>query len=418
MNAGWYWQALSVVTALACGLLVGIERGWKLRDERPGTRVAGVRTFTILGLGSGIAGLLGSIGQTVVAAAIAVGMVAIMVIAYSRQLQDHHDSTSAVAAIATVAIGFLAGNGNPALAIACATIGVALLALRQELHGFVERLDADDVKALARYAVIAGAVLPFLPSGHYGPLGAWNPRQLWLVVVIVTGFSFLGYVANRIFGERHGTIATAVIGGLYSSTAVTQALSERLGRARTPGAEPAGIALASAVMYVRVLFLVAILATRIALPFAIITLPAIAVGVAAGWRLYRKSPRSDAPTAPGNPIALLPALGFVIFVAAMAVAVTWAEGRFGERGIALLLLISGTANVDVAIVTAGGLRPEAISPTLAAIALAATIVANMGVKIGVTVAYARAKGRSVALALTASTIVLAASIAVAWSTML
>ena len=418
MNTGWYWQALSVVTALACGLLVGIERGWKLRDERPGTRVAGVRTFTILGLGSGIAGLLGSIGQAVVAAAIAVGMVAIMVIAYSRQLQDHHDSTSAVAAIATVAIGYLAGNGNPALAIACATIGVALLALRQELHGFVERLDADDVKALARYAVIAGAVLPFLPSGHYGPLGAWNPRQLWLVVVIVTGFSFLGYVANRIFGERHGTIATAVIGGLYSSTAVTQALSERLGRASTPGAEPAGIALASAVMYVRVLFLVAILATRIALPFAIITLPAIAVGVAAGWWLYRKSPRSDAPTAPGNPIALLPALGFVIFVAAMAIAMTWAEGRFGQRGIALLLLISGSANVDVAIVTAGGLPPQAISPNLAAIALAATIVANMGVKIGVTVAYARAKGRSAALALIASTIVLAASIAIAWSTML
>jgi uncharacterized membrane protein (DUF4010 family) len=418
LNTGWYWQALSVVTALACGLLVGIERGWKLRDERPGTRVAGVRTFTILGLGSGIAGLLGSIGQAVVAAAIAVGMVAIMVIAYSRQLQDHHDSTSAVAAIATVAIGYLAGNGNPALAIACATIGVALLALRQELHGFVERLDADDVKALARYAVIAGAVLPFLPSGHYGPLGAWNPRQLWLVVVIVTGFSFLGYVANRIFGERHGTIATAVIGGLYSSTAVTQALSERLGRASTPGAEPAGIALASAVMYVRVLFLVAILATRIALPFAIITLPAIAVGVAAGWWLYRKSPRSDAPTAPGNPIALLPALGFVIFVAAMAIAVTWAEGRFGQRGIALLLLISGSANVDVAIVTAGGLPPQAISPNLAAIALAATIVANMGVKIGVTVAYARAKGRSAALALIASTIVLAASIAIAWSTML
>src|SRR5690349_22287735 len=80
-------------------------------------------------------------------------MVAIMVIAYSRQLRDHHDSTSAVAAIATVAIGFLAGNGNPALAIACAAVGVALLALRQELHGFVERLDADDVKALARYAV-------------------------------------------------------------------------------------------------------------------------------------------------------------------------------------------------------------------------------------------------------------------------
>jgi uncharacterized membrane protein (DUF4010 family) len=262
--------------------------------------------------------------------------------------------------------------------------------------------------------VIAGAVLPFLPSGHYGPLGAWNPQQLWLVVVIVTGFSFLGYAANRIFGERHGTIATAVIGGLYSSTAVTQSLAQRLGSAKVAGAEPAGIALASAVMYVRVLFIVGILATRIVVPFAIILAPAILVGGAAGWWLYRKSPRTDAPTAPGNPIALLPALGFVIFVAATLVAGAWAEGRFGQQGLALLLLISGSMNVDVAIVTAGGLPANAIGADLAALALAGTIVVNMFVKIGVTIVYARAKGRSAALALIASTLVLAATIAVAW----
>ena len=118
LTADWYWQALSVGTAIACGLLIGIERGWKLKDEKPGTRVAGVRTFTMLGLGSGIAGLLGSIGYGAVAAAIAVGMVAILVTAYSHSLEGHHDSTSAVAAMATVAIAFLAGNRNPALAIA------------------------------------------------------------------------------------------------------------------------------------------------------------------------------------------------------------------------------------------------------------------------------------------------------------
>src|SRR6476659_8725421 len=270
---GWYWQALSVGTALACGLLIGIERGWKLRDEKPGTRVAGVRTFTILGLGSGIAGLLGSLGELVVAAAIAVGLVAVMVIAYARILAAHHDSTSAVAAVSTVAIGFLAGHGNPALAIACAAVGVALLALREELHHLVERLDADDVKALARYAVIAGAILPFLPSGHFGPLGAWNPQRLWLVVVLVTGFSFLGYAANRIFGERHGTIATALIGGAYSSTAVTQALAQRLGKEAKPGAEPAGIALASGVMYLRVPILIAIFATRVLQPILVLLAP-------------------------------------------------------------------------------------------------------------------------------------------------
>ncbi len=200
LNASWYWQALSVASALASGLLIGIERGWKLREQEPGSRVAGVRTFSMLGLGSGIAGLIGTFGYPLVAAAIAVGAVAIMVVAYSNELRNQHDSTSAVAAMVTIAIGFLAGSGNPALAIASASVAVAFLALRTELHGFLERLDEEDVKALARYAVIAGAVLPFLPSGHYGPLGAWNPQKLWLVVVVVTGFSFLGYVANRIFG--------------------------------------------------------------------------------------------------------------------------------------------------------------------------------------------------------------------------
>lgn len=400
-------------------MLIGIERGFDLRRLEPGTRIAGVRTFTLVGLASGLAGLIGSLGHAFAAGAIVAGTAAVLSVGYAHRpgLAEKPDATTPIAAMVTIGLGFLAGSGNPALAIAGGTVVTLLLSLKRETHGILNRLDEDDVKALAQYAVIAGAVLPFLPNGNYGPLGAWNPQHLWLVVVIVTGFSFLGYVANRLFGERHGTIATAVIGGLYSSTAVTQSLSERLGRTKTPGAEAAGIALATSVMYVRVLFLVAILATRIALPFAIITFPAIVVGVAAGWWLYRKSPRTDAPTAPGNPVALLPALGFVVFVAAMAVAVTWAEGRFGQQGIALLLFISGSANVDVAIVTAGGMPPQAIGANLAAIALAGTIVANMTVKIGVTVVYANSKGKSAAIALIASTVVLAASIAVAWFTM-
>jgi uncharacterized membrane protein (DUF4010 family) len=414
VDGGWYWQALSVATALACGLLIGIERGWKLKDQKPGTRVAGVRTFSMLGLGSGIAGLLGSMSLILVSAAIVIAMVAILVIAYSRALESHHDATSAVAAIATVAIGFLAGIGNPALAIACAAIGVAFLALRQELHGLIEKLDADDVKALARYAVIAGAVLPFLPSGHYGPLGAWNPQRLWLVVVLVTGFSFLGYVANRIFGERHGTIATALIGGAYSSTAVTQALAQRLGRQKEAGAEPAGIALATGVMYLRVPILIAVFATRVLPAISVLLLPAVIVAWAAGFWLYRKAPKSDAPTPPGNPIALLPALGFLVFVAIAAVAAKWAQGEFGQSGIAVLLLIVGSMDVDVAIITLGGLPVAAIGALPAAMAISGTIIVNMAVKIGITLVYAGRKGISAAMAMTASVLVLGAMIALAW----
>ena len=413
MLTGWYWQALSVATALACGLLIGIERGWKLKEQKPGTRVAGVRTFTMLGLGSGIAGLLGSLGHAAVAGAIAVGMIAVMVFAYARQLANHHDSTSAIAAISTVAIGFLAGSGNPALAIACAAVGVALLALRQELHGFVERLDADDVKALARYAVIAGAILPFLPNGHFGPFGAWDRQRLWLVVVLVTGFSFLGYVANRIFGERHGTIATALIGGAYSSTAVTQALATRLGREKKAGAEPAGIALATGVMYLRIPILIAIFATRVLPPILVLLAPALIVAWAAGWWLYRTAPKSDAPTPPGNPIALVPALGFLLFVAIAALAAKWAEGRFGQSGIAVLLLIVGSMDVDVAIITLGGLSAAAIAPLPAAMAISGTVIANMAVKIGIALVYARRKGVSAAVAMAASVAVLAVMIGLA-----
>jgi len=414
VSPDWIQQGLAVATALACGLLIGIERGWKLKEQPPGTRVAGVRTFSMLGLGGGIAGLIGALGQPLVAAALAIGAVSIMVIAYSPELKHQHDSTSAVAALATIAIGFLAGSGSAGLAIACAAVAVALLALRAELHGFVDRLEAEDVKALARYAVIAGAVLPFLPNGAYGPYGAWNPQRLWLVVVLVTGFSFLGYVANRIFGERRGTIATALIGGAYSSTAVTQSLAQRLGSDEAGGAEPAGIALATAVMYLRVILLVALLATRVLLDFIILILPALLVGAAAGYWLYRRAPSHGGPAPPGNPIAILPALGFLAFIAIAAVAARWAEGRCGEGGIAGLLLITGTMDVDTAIITLGGLSPNAISSPLAALALAGTVLANMTVKLGITLAYARSKGISAALALGASMAALAITIALAW----
>lgn len=398
-----------------CGLLIGIERGFNLRHVVEGTRVAGVRTFTLLGLVAGIAGLIGGHGQALAAGAVVAAAAAILTIGYAHrpQIEKRPDATTPIAGIATLGLGFLAGSGNPALAIVGATIATLVLALKEEVHGLISKLDEEDVKALARFAVIAGGVLPFLPDGRYGPFGVWNPQNLWLVVVLVTGFSFLGYAANRIFGARHGTIATAVIGGLYSSTAVTQSLAQRIGSGQGGGAEPAGIALASAVMYLRVLVLVGLLATRLLAPFALILAPAVIVGAAAGFWLYRKSPRSEGPAPPGNPIALLPALGFLVFVALAAVAGAWAQSRFGEAGIAALLLIIGTMDVDVAIVTAGNLPPGSIEPLFAAIALAGTILANMTVKLGITIAYAGKAGKPAAIALAASMVALMASMVVA-----
>ena len=271
-------------------------------------------------------------------------------------------------------------------------------------------MDQGDIKALARFAIIALAVLPFLPNRALGPYDAWNPTKLWWVVVIVTGFSFAGYIANRVFGVRHGTIATALIGGAYSSTAVTQSLSQRLHLAEERGAAQAGIALASAVMYLRILLLVAVLATRILVPLAMAVAPALIVAWIAGAGLLRRAPHSKGAMPRGNPIELVPALAFLIFVALAALAARWAEGRFGQSGIAALLLISGSMDVDSAVVTAGGLPTTAIAAPLAALAIGGTIVANMLVKIGVTLFYARRAGRVAAMALAASTITLIATL--------
>jgi len=411
-----YWQALCVATALACGLLIGIERGFDLRGLRAHTRVAGVRTFTLGGLAAGLARLAGQFGQPFAAGALVAGCVAILAIGYANRpgIKRKPDATTPIAALTTVGLGFIAGFGQPGFAIAGAAVVTLLLALKAELHGFLDKLDEDDVKALARYAVIALAVLPFLPNGHYGPLGAWNPQKLWLVVVLVTGFSFLGYVANRIFGERHGTIATALIGGAYSSTAVTQSLAQRLGSDEKGGAENAGIALATAVMYLRAVLLIGILSTRVLLPFAMLLLPPAIIAWGAGFWLYRKAPKCDAPSPPGNPIALIPAFGFVLFVAIAAVAAKWAAGRFGEHGIAVLLLIVGSTDIDTAIITLGGLPATAISSLLAAMAIAGTIIVNMAVKMGITLAYAGRRGLPAVGAMATSIVALAVMIGLAW----
>lgn len=403
---------LQLGSALAVGLLIGVERGWQLRGAQEGMRVAGVRTFSLLGFIAGLAGFLGASGNQLTASAIVIGAVLVTGLGYWQTMKKEGlvDATSPVAAIVTLALGFLGGSGEPALAVAGGAVVTLILALRAELHSLIGALDEEDVKAFARYAVIALAVFPFLPEGRFGPYEAWEPQTLWFVVVIVTGFSFIGYVANRIFGAKRGTIATAIIGGAYSSTAVTQSFSQRLGSGQGGGAENAGIALATAVMYLRVIVLVGLIATPLLPAFVKVVLPALLVGFGVSYWLYQKSEHSSGPAPPGNPIAILPAITFVAFVAVAAVAARWAQDSFGEQGIAILLFLMGSMDVDASIVTAGGLEPGTIANELAALAIAGTILANMGVKLGVTIVYGKSAARQAAIALGASMIALTVSL--------
>jgi uncharacterized membrane protein (DUF4010 family) len=392
--------------------MMGIERGWRLRREKSGTRVAGVRTFTLLGTAGALAGILGARVHPLATAAIVTALSALLVIGFIRD-RPRKDTTGAVAAVLALSIGVLAGAGEPALAVAAAAIVTLILATRNQSHRIVARLNSTDVQALARYAVIAAAVLPFLPNRSVGPLGAWNPFQLWLVVVLVTGFSFLGYIANRTIGERRGVLATALIGGAYSSTAVTASFAQRLG-AGEEGPLTAGILIASAVMYLRVTVLIAILSPSTLLAFLAVTGPAAFAGLVVAAIGWFRAPTQQAENVrlTRNPIELLPAFGFVAIVAAGALATRWAQQEFGQSGIAASLFVTGTFDVDAAIVTLSGLPIETIERDLAAVAIAGTIIANMLLKMFVAAAYGRRRGRVAVLGLAASTAVLGLTVTV------
>jgi uncharacterized membrane protein (DUF4010 family) len=397
---------LELGAGLAAGLMMGIERGWRLRREKSGTRVAGVRTFTLLGIAGALAGYLGQTNNPFVSGSIVAALLALLIIGFTRD-RARKDITNIVAAVLALSLGVLAGAGAPAIAVAGAAIVTFVLATRTQSHEFVARLNTTDVQAFARYAVIAAAVLPFLPNRQVGPLGAWNPFQLWLVVVLVTGFSFLGYIANRTIGERRGVLATALIGGAYSSTAVTASFAQRLGGGEK-GPLTAGIIMASAIMYLRVIVLVAALSPSTLLAFVAIIGPAALAGIAIAAVAWFRAPKQtgDNVRLSRNPIELIPAFGFVAIVAAGALATRWAEQEFGQSGIAASLFATGTFDVDAAIVTLSGLSVDAIERDLAALAIAGTVIANMLLKILVSAIYARKASGGALLGLAAITSVL------------
>lgn len=391
--------------ALAAGLLIGIERGWRQRDIGEGGRVAGVRTFALLGGLGGMIGLVARQYGIVVPAILLGGAVIMLIIGYARSMAGPEDVsvTSVVAALLTLCLGILATSGQPALAMAAAAIITMILSLRSGLHGLIQKLGEADVIALARFSIIAGAIWPFLPNARYGPYDAWNPQQLWLVVVFVTGLSFASYVASRIFGAEKGILATAAIGGAYSSTAVTALLSHRL-RSDEVGHSTlsAGIALATSIMFVRVLLLTAVIADFAFVPVLRLSGLAVSIGVIAGLVLLRDrtAVTTQEPAQLGNPIAIIPAIGFLVLVAIMAVAARWAEARFGGDGALALITAIGVFDVDAAIITLGGLTSESVDRNLAGLALSGAVLANMLVKIGVVILYAGFKrGRSAIIAL-------------------
>lgn len=413
--------AVGLGVALGLGLLIGIERGWTQRDHQAGTRVAGVRTFGLIGFLGGVLGLLATGPAYWLAIAAGVGTIALIIIGYRDELTaptPDRSMTNATAAIITLCLGILAALGQTRVAIVSAGAVMALLTSRARIHAWVHSLDDADIKATAQFAVIALVVLPLLPNTGFGPFEAINPRNLWLVVVFVTGLSFAGYLASKKLGAARGTLAAATIGATYSSTAITAELARRLRSAsEDESILRAGIASATAVMLLRVLVLTGILVPRGFWPFAQIVAPAALIAAAIALRGARRVANDDsAPLPARNPFALGPAIGFAAMVGVIVIASKWAIQQFGNNGLTTLLALTGLYDVDSAIITVGNLGSGVLSPARSGVILAVPILVNTVLKgaiVGVLAGPKRGLVAAVPLVLTA--VILGMGLAIAGS---
>lgn len=375
--------ALLVATLGAAG--IGVERQQSGHASGADARFAGVRTFTLLGLVSGLAGTLAQSGQTWLAVTLLAGPAALVVVAYARASQHDVDATTEVAAFVVLAAGVIAGLQFIATASAVLAVTVLLLVEKSRLHAMVARVDDVEMRAAARFGVMAVVVLPLLPEGPFGPLDGIRPRGLWLLVLFFTGLSFIGYLARRIAGAAHGYPLTGALAGIVSSTNATVTFA-RLSRA---GQAPAitlatGTVAACTVLFPRVLIASAVLDARVAVALLPYLLPPFLLGLLT-ITLWLRGYADDAESgdASVNPLQVWPALQMAATFQVVLFGVALVRDWLGAGALLATGAVLGLTDVDALTLSMAGGVAGGIPVDTAATAIVVGILANSVMKAGI-----------------------------------
>ena len=370
--------------ALLVGLLIGLDRE-RAEARKARAEFAGVRTVPLIALAGCVPMLLiDTVGPwLVIAAFLVVG--ALIVAAYFKSAEEHVGATTETAAVATFLLGALAGDGQLLLAGAAGVAVAVLLVFKPKLEGFSRAITTEELTAALELAVITVIVLPLLPNRGYGPWEVLNPRQIWLVVVLVAGLSFAGFVAVRLLGEGRGLAVTGAVGGLASSTAVTVAMADLAKESEKVARVAAGAAvLASSVMALRVLVLAGITNTGVVPRLVPVTLGMAITGLVAARLIARRDQQAGQRKSPlRNPFSLRQAALFGAIYAAIVLAVRAAKEYLGEGGLVAAAVLGSVADVDA--VTIAFSRMDAGQPPWrnAAMLITVAAVCNSLVKLGI-----------------------------------
>jgi len=271
---------------------------------------------------------------------------------------------------------------------------VLLLGAREPLHQLARRIPFDEIATFGKFLVLTGIVLPLLPDQPVTSLTEITPHQLWLAVVVVSSLSYGSYLVQRYVSPERGVLLTAVLGGLYSSTATTVVLARRA--REDPGAVGdirAGIVLATALMYLRLLVVLAVFNLGLARALAppLLGLCAVAAALAAGcysWRRRRGHATGTAFALPHNPLELSAALLFAAMFVVVSLGSTWAKARFGHAGVYSLAAIVGVTDIDPFILSLAQGGVQGMAATVTAVAILIAAASNNLLKATYTVVFA------------------------------
>lgn len=374
--------ALDILLVLSLSFLLGLER--ERRKAEAGHYIfGGVRTFPIIGLlGYALArlaagNLLALLGGLAVVAAF-------LLLSYRHKITTAGDAgvTTEFTGLLTFLLGPLVARGDYWIAIALVVVCVLLLEFKSGLEALSRRLPSHEVVTFTQFLLLTAVILPVVPNRAFTQFQI-NPYTTWLVVVAVCGISYGSYLLQRLTQQRGGIVATAVLGGIYSSTVTTVALARRAAEGRQPALFAGAMVVASGMMYLRLAFLLFIfnrdLAARLAVSFIVLGLAAAAGG--ALWARRAATPGSSArPAPPRNPLEIGVAFAFAALFLAVLVGTELALEHLGNTGVYVLAAVLGVADVDPFILsltqTAGTVTPTAVAATAVGIAAAANNLAK------------------------------------------
>ena len=374
-----------LAVALCIGLIVGLEREMHQQDQPERHKVAGVRSFALVGILGGIGAVLSAQVGAWILGVTFIGVIAMVVASYGLTLSVSGDVgiTSELAMLLTCGLGAMAGSGFVAEAIASAVVTTGLLGYKQEIHHSLLKLERREWVATLQLLIIAAIALPLLPDQNLGPWDALNPRTIGYLILLIAGISYIGYFAMRIFGNRIGLLATSAIGGLVSSTAVTLSFA-RMAR-KDQGSVSllgAGISLAAAIMAIRVLLEVTVVnASLLPLllpPIACLAIVPLIAAVVIALRGVKEV--SPANVDLRNPIELGSAIFFGVVLALLFLLVRAVEAWFGDAGIYLLSAISGVTDVDAVSLSLAQATQSSLAMQVGAIGILIAAMVNTVVK--------------------------------------